>query len=117
MVLSDLDQNFQGLTFQVAHFTSRGREKACITIVIRYEVMHLSSNSAIANHHDLDLYFQNHEILNASISKTVRASEKRSVMTFIEDDVRCRMAPLSKLYSVTVTFILRVKYFLSIYLL
>ena len=45
-------------------------------------------------HHDLDLHFQGHDIWNVNISKTVRASEKCSIMTFIEVDICDRIGPL-----------------------
>ena len=56
------------------------RDRAYVTIVIKYEVIYLPSNDTTANvkPHDLDLHFQGHEFRNVSISKTVRASEKCS---------------------------------------
>ena len=47
------------------------RDKAHITVVIRWEVMRLSSKGAIANivDRDLDLYFQGH--ISGNISYTI----------------------------------------------
>ena len=51
--------------------------------------MYLQSNGVTLNvlHYVFDLYFQGLEFLNAIISKTMKASEKCSRMTFIEDDI------------------------------
>ena len=58
--------------------------------------MYLSSNGAIVNviHHDLDLHFQCDEIWNVNSSKTVKASKKCSIITFIKVDSRHRMESL-----------------------
>ena len=42
--------------------------------------------------HNLDLHFQGNDFSNVNISKTVRASEKRSSMTFINVDICNRRA-------------------------
>ena len=65
-------------------------------------------------HHDLSLHFHSLEFLNVNISKTVRASEKCSNMTFIEVDICHGMGPFRMLYSVTLTYILKVKFQVAI---
>ena len=65
---------------------------------------------ATAVHRDLDLYFKGHNIsgnINVySISKTVNASEKRSIMTFIKVDTIHRMAPLQMLNIMILIYII-----------
>ena len=65
----------------------------------------MPSNGAVANvlYHDLDLHFQGHTLLNVNISKTVRASGKKSVMCLILVDFRLRIEALRMLYSGTLT--------------
>ena len=81
--------------------------------------MHLTSNCATANvaRHDFNLQFLGHEFLNVNIWKTVIAREKFSSMTFIEVDIWHQMGLLRMLYSVTLTSIFKVKYFLVMHLL
>ena len=43
--------------------------------------------------HALDLHFQCHKCWNVHILKMVSANEKRSGVTFMEVDIRHRMAP------------------------
>ena len=52
-----------------------------------------------------------YEFFNVYISKTVRAIEKCSYVTFIQVDMWHRMEPLRILYSVTVTYVLKIKLF------
>ena len=87
------------------------RDRANITIAFRQEAMYLPSNGAIANvvHRDLDTYFQGHKIWNANIVKTVKASEKRAVVTFMEAGIRHSRSSLRMLYSVTLTYIFKVQ--------
>ena len=55
---------------------------------MRQEVGYFPSNgTGNAVRHDLDLHFQRNEFSNVNISKTVRASEKCSSMTFIDVDI------------------------------
>ena len=63
-------------------------------------------------HHDVDLHFQAHEFSDVNISKTVRAREKYSGMTFITVAIFYHIGPLQKLYSLTFTFIFKVKHIL-----
>ena len=51
--------------------------RAIITTAIKFEVMYLLSNGAIANvvHRDLDQHIQGHKTWNVNILKTVIASE------------------------------------------
>ena len=60
-------------TFHVAILTIKYSKNANITTAIRLEVMYLPKNGATANavHHDLEIYFQDHEYLIVNISKKV----------------------------------------------
>ena len=67
LLLLDTNLHFQGQSFDIflfANIFETVRDIANITIVVRYEVEHLTSNGATATvmHHGLDLYFQGHEI-------------------------------------------------------
>ena len=63
IVFRDLYLNFKCQTFQVASLTSTRSKNANITIAIKWEVKYFPSDGAIVNdeHHDVDLYFQDHE--------------------------------------------------------
>ena len=73
----------------------------------------MPSNGTIVNvvHHDLDLYFQGHNIsgnhIIVNIWKMVRASEKCSSTSFIEVGTGYRMVPLQILCIVTLTSIIQ----------
>ena len=73
---------------------------------MRYDVRYLQSNGATANfvYDDLDIYFQGHTFFNVNISKTMRASKKCAITTFIEVDICHRMRLLQMLYFVTLTY-------------
>ena len=73
------------------------------------------SNGAIVDvvHLDIDVYFQGYKIGNANIWNTARVSEKCSSMTFMVVDVRHRKEPLRLLYSLTLTWIFKVKHVTS----
>ena len=55
--------------------------------------------------------FSRSHIWNVTFSETVRAIAKMRYMTFVEVDIRRRMAPLWILYSVILNFIFKVKLF------
>ena len=67
----------------------------------------------VVRHYYFDLDFHGHKFWNVNMAKMVRASEKCFSVTFIEINICHRMEPLRILYSMTLTFIFKVKHFLS----
>ena len=80
-----------------------------------YRGWYLPSNGTIANVvlHDLNLHFQDHkfEMLNIRNGESYNKNASWLLPRLI---IRHRMAPLWMLYSVTLTFIFKVKHFLAI---
>ena len=113
VILRNLDLNFQGQTFQGAILTKKGWKNANINIAIR-KTGNCNRLTQLRMLHIMILtyIFKVTKFWNVNISKTVRAGEKCS-MTFKEADICNRMMrPLRMLYSVTLTFMFKVKHIL-----
>ena len=59
---------------------------------------------------DPDLHFQDEQFLIVNTSEIVQAGTKMRDTTLIEFDICDRMIPLRMLYSITLTWIFKVKY-------
>ena len=90
IVLRDLDLNFHGQ-------------------VSKSSICHLTAPLRMLYIMTFDLHFQGHEFWNVNISKMVRSSKKCLSMTFIEFDICHRIGPFQMLYSVTLTYIFKLK--------
>ena len=60
--------------------------------------------------------FEDNFFLNFYISETVRARAKMCGETFVDFDISYRIVPLQNLYSVTLTYFLKVKILKLLYL-
>ena len=98
--------NFSRLNFSSGYFSSK---------VWKMHILLLPSDRKSST--DLVLSFQGHKFEMLNISEKVGASAKMRLMTFAEVDIRHQMAQFWGLYTVTLTFIFKVKHFLVMHLL